>query len=138
MCHSARPADLEYCVSAGLTSQQAAERLVKYGRNAVNQSKPPSTLALMYRSLFEPFNGVMLVVAILTAVPPNSSYSTFALIMVISATSLWLNLGCPSCASSSCSRSCYHAPCAVSTSSAHRAQHESINLMSLCQCWIAA
>ena len=81
-------------MSAGLTSQQAAERLVKYGRNAVNQSKPPSTLALMHRSLFEPFNGLMLVVAILTAVPPNSSYSTFALIMVISATFLWLNLGC--------------------------------------------
>ena len=70
-------------MSAGLTSQQALERLVKYGRNAVDQSKPPSTLALIFRSLFEPFNGLMLVVAILTAVPPNSSYSTFALIMVI-------------------------------------------------------
>ncbi len=55
---------------------------MEYGRNAVDQSKPPSTLALMCRSLFEPFNVLMLVVAILTAVPPNSSYPTFALIMV--------------------------------------------------------
>ena len=79
------PEDLRYCESAGLTSQQVTERLVKYGRNAVDQSKPPGTLALMFRSLFEPFNGLMLVVAILTAVPPNSAYSTFALITVNSA-----------------------------------------------------
>ena len=67
---------------AGLTSQQAAERLAKFGRNAVDQSKPPSTLHLIYRAAFETFNGLMLVVAILTVCPPNSSYPTFVLIMV--------------------------------------------------------
>lgn len=51
----------------------------------MDQSKPPSTLHLVYRAAFEPFNGLMLVVAILTVCPPNSSYPTFVLIMVSTA-----------------------------------------------------
>lgn len=98
MYHHSKPAELKHRESAGLTSLQVVERQVKYGKNVVDQSKPAGTLALMSRSLFEPFNGLMLVVAILTAVPPNSAYSTFALIMVCLATSCWLNLGCFCCA----------------------------------------
>ena len=67
--------------AAGLTPEQAAERLQAHGRNLVDQSKPPSTARLAYRALCEPFNGLMLIVAVLTVCPPNSSYPTFVLIM---------------------------------------------------------
>ncbi|BDA47243.1 probable magnesium-transporting ATPase, P-type 1 [Coccomyxa sp. Obi] len=68
---------------AGLSSEEAAERLCAHGPNAVEESKPPTTLALAWGAVMQPFNGLMLVVAILTASPPNSSYSTFTLIMVL-------------------------------------------------------
>ena len=44
--------------------------------------KPRSLAAMIYRAVAEPFVGLMLVVAIVTVCPPNSSYSTFVLIMV--------------------------------------------------------
>lgn len=67
---------------AGLSADEAAERLRGYGQNVVEESKPPSALALAYGAVVQPFNGLMLVVAVLTACPPNSSYPTFVLIMV--------------------------------------------------------
>jgi hypothetical protein len=67
---------------AGLVSEEAAKRLRADGENVVAQRGPPSVLAMVAAAVFEPFNGLMLVVAILTACPPNSSYPTFALIMV--------------------------------------------------------
>ncbi|CAL8460948.1 g479 [Coccomyxa elongata] len=72
-----------FTVPTGLTSEQGSTRLHTYGDNVVEQSKPLSTLVLIYRSVFEPFNGLMLIVAILTACPPNSSYPTTVLIMVL-------------------------------------------------------
>lgn len=67
---------------AGLSSAAAAQRLAVHGANVLEGKKPPSVAAMIYRAVAEPFVGLMLVVAIVTACPPNSSYSTFGLIMV--------------------------------------------------------
>ena len=66
----------------GLSSAEAADRLRAHGSNAVEEATPPTTLALAWSSIVQPFNALMLVVAVLTVSPPNSSYPTFALIMV--------------------------------------------------------
>jgi len=71
-----------YSAPAGLCSEAAAERLKLHGQNALEGKMLLSTLVMVYRAVVEPFNGLMLIVAIVTACPPNSSIPTFALIMV--------------------------------------------------------
>lgn len=73
---------LTHLARAGLSSTTAAQRLAVHGANVLEGKKPLSLAAMIYRAVAEPFVGLMLVVAIVTACPPNSSYSTFGLIMV--------------------------------------------------------
>lgn len=67
---------------AGLGTAEASARLKKFGPNKVSEAKPPSLLTIACRSLFEPFNLLLLSVAVLTICPPNEDRATFVLIMV--------------------------------------------------------
>lgn len=67
---------------AGFSSAEAAARLTRQGPNRVQEAKPPSYWALAFSSLFQPFNALMLTVAIITVCPPNNDKRTFSLVMV--------------------------------------------------------
>ncbi|MEI3356587.1 MAG: cation-transporting P-type ATPase [Clostridia bacterium] len=72
----------------GLKSSQAAERIDKYGKNELKQTKPKKWYNYFLESLFSPFNSILLgIVAILfytdVYLPETPSYANIIVILVL-------------------------------------------------------
>ncbi len=74
-----------HCVAdSGLTHEEAERRLLASGPNKVGIGKPQSLLSLTANALLQPFNLLMVVVAVVTISPPNGDWKTFTMVMVSS------------------------------------------------------
>jgi len=87
------------CVAdSGLTHEEVALRQLASGPNKVGVGKPQSLLSLTANALLQPFNFLMVVVAVVTISPPNSDWKTFTMVMVSSGlaeTDLVIEYGSP-------------------------------------------
>ncbi|KAK9846484.1 hypothetical protein WJX81_005045 [Elliptochloris bilobata] len=67
----------------GLSAEEAAVRLAQHGPNRMKSAPPPSSLSIVMAAIIQPFNLLLVGVAVLTISPPNSDWRTFTLIMVL-------------------------------------------------------
>ncbi|KAL3134439.1 hypothetical protein ABBQ38_006496 [Trebouxia sp. C0009 RCD-2024] len=67
----------------GLTQQEVERRQLASGPNRVVVGKPQSLLSLTANALLQPFNLLMVVIAVVTVSPPNSDWKTFTMVMVL-------------------------------------------------------
>ncbi len=74
--------------ASGLTQEEAERRLLASGPNKVGVGKPQSLLSLTANALLQPFNLLMVAVAVVTISPPNSDWKTFTMVMVSSRSDL--------------------------------------------------
>jgi len=65
-----------------LTQQEVERRQLASGPNRVVVGKPQSLLSLTANALLQPFNLLMVVIAVVTVSPPNSDWKTFTMVMV--------------------------------------------------------
>jgi Mg2+-importing ATPase len=72
----------------GLTPEQAADRLEKYGSNEVTQEKPPALYVQLFHAFLTPFNGVLFAVSIVSlfsdvifAAPEDRTFRTIIVLV---------------------------------------------------------
>ncbi|KAL0018340.1 hypothetical protein WJX77_006201 [Trebouxia sp. C0004] len=97
----AAQAEKELLVVASLPVQELLVRLgvMSSGPNKIGVGKPQSLLSLTASALLQPFNFLMVVVAVVTISPPNSDWKTFTMVMVSSGlaeTDFFIEYGSPS------------------------------------------
>ena len=63
---------------------EAAARLVSHKPNQLTNAKKTEMLGLLIKSAIQPFNALMLSVAVLSVAHPSSDWETFTLVMVSS------------------------------------------------------
>ena len=61
---------------------EAAARLVSHKPNQLTNAKRIELLGLLIKSAIQPFNALMLAVAVLSVAHPSSDWETFTLVMV--------------------------------------------------------
>ena len=72
----------------GLLSKEADERLNKYGKNEISQSKPKLWYNYFFTSLFSPFNSILLGITLVllytdVIIPETPSYANIIVILVL-------------------------------------------------------
>jgi Mg2+-importing ATPase len=72
----------------GLLSKEADERLNKYGKNEISQSKPKRWYNYFFASLFSPFNSILLGITLVllytdVIIPETPSYANIIVILVL-------------------------------------------------------
>jgi len=67
----------------GLSSNQAAERLEKYGANKLEEAKKPSLLKRILAQLSEPMTIILLVASVISAITAIYSNESFADVIII-------------------------------------------------------
>lgn len=72
----------------GLLSKEADERLNKYGKNEISQSKPKRWYNYFFTSLFSPFNSILLGITLVllytdVIIPETPSYANIIVILVL-------------------------------------------------------
>jgi len=74
--------------SAGLTDTQVSEKLYKFGHNEVTQAKPKKWYHYLLKSLFTPFNSILLGIAVILAytdiyLAEDPNYANIIVILVL-------------------------------------------------------
>lgn len=69
--------------AAGLTNDEAAERLKKKGKNILTSKKPPAWWQLLLGVIPNPFNILLAALAVISVATPPPQWSTFILLMVM-------------------------------------------------------
>jgi Mg2+-importing ATPase len=71
----------------GLTDEEASRRLKIVGPNILTSKKPPTKLKLLVLSLHNPFNYLLLIIAIVSVSVPAPQWDTFGVIFTMVVTS---------------------------------------------------
>ncbi|TVY81744.1 Magnesium-transporting ATPase, P-type 1 [Lachnellula suecica] len=68
---------------SGLDTEEAAARLKTYGENVLSSKKPPTKWQLALSSLLDWFNGILVVIGIVTLAMPEREYATAGIIFAM-------------------------------------------------------